>query len=58
MHVSNLNIVLLFMWGFGGSANLNRKNFAGATLIKVFIIADCVNHSNDIFWSYPRRNVL
>lgn len=28
-----LNIVLLFMWSFGGSVNLNKKNFARASLI-------------------------
>jgi len=28
-----LNIVLLFKWAFGKSANLNKKNFARASLI-------------------------
>ena len=28
-----LNIILLFVWSFGGSVNLNRKNFARASLI-------------------------
>jgi len=28
-----LNIILLFVWGFGGSVNLNKKNFARASLI-------------------------
>lgn len=33
MCVPILNIILLFMWGFGSSANLNKKNFARAALI-------------------------
>lgn len=28
-----LNIILLFRWGFGSSTNLNKKNYARATLI-------------------------
>lgn len=28
-----LNIILLFVWSFGGSVNLNKKNFARASLI-------------------------
>lgn len=28
-----LNIILLFKWAFGSSANLNKKNYARATLI-------------------------
>ena len=27
------NIILLFVWGFGSSVNLNKKNFARAALI-------------------------
>ncbi len=27
------NLVLLFVWGFGSSVNLNKKNFARASLI-------------------------
>ncbi len=37
MCVPILNLVLLFMWSFGGSVNLNKKNFARASLI-LFII--------------------
>ena len=33
MMVPILNIILLFVWGFGSNANLNRKNFAKASLI-------------------------
>lgn len=33
MCVPILNIVLLFMWAFGGSVNLNKKNYARAVLI-------------------------
>lgn len=33
MCVPILNIVLLFMWSFGNSVNLNKKNFARASLI-------------------------
>ena len=33
MCVPILNIILLFVWGFGSSANLNKKNFARASLI-------------------------
>jgi hypothetical protein len=33
MCVPILNIILLFVWGFGSSANLNKKNFARAALI-------------------------
>ena len=33
MCVPILNIILLFMWSFGGSVNLNKKNFARASLI-------------------------
>ena len=33
MCVPVLNIILLFMWSFGGSVNLNKKNFARASLI-------------------------
>ena len=37
MCVPILNIILLFVWGFGSAANLNKKNFARAILI-IFII--------------------
>jgi hypothetical protein len=33
MCVPLLNIILLFKWSFGSSANLNKKNFARAALI-------------------------
>ena len=33
MMVPILNIILLFVWGFGSNANLNRRNFAKAALI-------------------------
>lgn len=33
MCVPILNIVLLFMWSFGHTANLNKRNFARASLI-------------------------
>lgn len=33
MCVPILNIVLLFMWAFGHSVNLNKKNYARAVLI-------------------------
>jgi hypothetical protein len=33
MCVPILNVILLFVWGFGGSVNLNKKNFARASLI-------------------------
>jgi len=33
MCVPILNIILLFVWGFGSSANLNKKNLARASLI-------------------------
>lgn len=33
MCVPILNIILLFVWSFGSSANLNKKNFARASLI-------------------------
>lgn len=33
MCVPILNIILLFVWGFGSSVNLNKKNFARASLI-------------------------
>ena len=33
MCVPILNIILLFMWSFGGSVNLNKKNYARAMLI-------------------------
>jgi hypothetical protein len=33
MCVPILNIILLFVWSFGGSVNLNKKNFARASLI-------------------------
>jgi hypothetical protein len=33
MCVPILNIILLFVWGFGSSANLDKKNFARAALI-------------------------
>ena len=32
-----LNIILLFKWAFGSSANLNKKNYARATLILAVI---------------------
>lgn len=32
-----LNIVLLFVWGFGGAINPNKKNFARAYLIMIAI---------------------
>ena len=28
-----VNIIMMFVWGFGSEPNLNRKNFARATLI-------------------------
>jgi hypothetical protein len=33
MFVPILSVILLFMWSFGGSINLNKKNFARAMLI-------------------------
>ena len=33
MCVPILNIILLFVWNFGGSVNLNKKNFARASLV-------------------------
>ena len=33
MCIPLLNIILLFVWSFGGSVNLNKKNFARASLI-------------------------
>ncbi len=33
MFVPLLSVILLFMWGFGSSVNLNKKNFARAMLI-------------------------
>jgi len=33
MCVPILSVILLFMWSFGGSVNLNKKNFARAMLI-------------------------
>lgn len=33
MCIPILNIILLFVWSFGSSANLNKKNFARASLI-------------------------
>ena len=33
MCIPLLNIILLFVWSFGGSINLNKKNFARASLI-------------------------
>lgn len=33
MCVPLLNVILLFMWSFGGSVNLNKKNFARASLL-------------------------
>ncbi|MDD2956255.1 MAG: zinc ribbon domain-containing protein [Oscillospiraceae bacterium] len=33
MIVPILSVVLLFVWSFGGSVNLNKKNFARAMLI-------------------------
>ncbi len=33
MCIPLLNIILLFVWSFGGSVNLNKKNFAKASLI-------------------------
>ncbi len=33
MCVPILSIILLFVWSFGSSANLNKKNFARASLI-------------------------
>jgi hypothetical protein len=28
-----LNIIMLFVWSFGGNVNLNKKNYSRATLI-------------------------
>ena len=33
-----VNIVMLFVWAFGGDANLSKKNYARATLILIAII--------------------
>ncbi|MGE8077696.1 hypothetical protein [Peribacillus loiseleuriae] len=33
-----VNIILLFVWAFGGEFNVNRKNFAKAQLILMAII--------------------
>jgi hypothetical protein len=44
MCVSILNIILLFVWGFGSSTNLNKKNFARAALILCAIML--------IFWIF------
>ncbi len=38
MSIPLLNIILLFVWGFGSSVNRNRKNFARATLIMFAIM--------------------
>lgn len=35
------NIVMLFVWGFGSSGNLNRKNWAKAALIWMAIGVVC-----------------
>ncbi|WP_028391377.1 hypothetical protein [Bacillus cihuensis] len=32
-----VNIILLFVWAFGGDANLNKRNFAKAQLILMAI---------------------
>lgn len=38
MGIPILNIILLFVWSFGSAANLNRKNFARASLILAAIM--------------------
>lgn len=38
MCVPILNIILVFVWGFGSSVNLNQKNYARAMLIFFAII--------------------
>ncbi len=37
MCVPFLNIIMLFVWGFGSAVNINRKNFARASLIMAAI---------------------
>ncbi|MGG4444033.1 hypothetical protein [Brevibacillus fortis] len=38
MMIPIANIVLLFMWAFGSDGNLNRKNFAKASLLFMAIL--------------------
>ncbi|WP_409175199.1 hypothetical protein [Brevibacillus fortis] len=38
MMIPIANIVLLFMWAFGSDGNLNRKNWAKATLLLMAIL--------------------
>ncbi|MCX7842297.1 MAG: hypothetical protein N2489_04400 [Clostridia bacterium] len=33
-----VNIILLFVWSFGGNVNLNKKNFARASLLLFVIV--------------------
>jgi hypothetical protein len=33
-----INIILLFVWGFGSGVNLNKKNYARAVLIILAIL--------------------
>ncbi len=37
MCIPILNLILLFVWGFGSTVNLNKKNFARAALILLVI---------------------
>lgn len=37
MAIPLVNIILMFVWGFGSEANLNRKNYARAMLIMAAI---------------------
>jgi hypothetical protein len=50
MCVPILNIILLFVWGFGSSVNLNKKNFARASLILCAIML--------IFWIVAGKVLL
>jgi hypothetical protein len=52
MCVPILNIILLFMWGFGSSANLNKKNFARAALILCAIMLISWIAAGRIIWSF------
>jgi hypothetical protein len=55
MCVPILNIILLFVWGFGSSANLNKKNFARAALILCAIMLIFWIAAGGIFGSFLAR---
>ncbi len=50
MCVPILNIIMLFVWGFGSSSNLNKKNLARAMLI-VCAIAFVLSLISSIFFA-------